>query len=57
MAELQQIMGESIDSLPPCIVDIMGYMHFVEDVGMLITTAVFIGIYNLVTYFFFRYGR
>lgn len=57
MADLHAALGNSLDSLPPCIVDIMGYMHFVEDVGMLISTAVFIGIYNLVTYFFMRYGR
>lgn len=57
LQQLQQALGDSVNQLPPCLVDIMGYLHFVEDIGMIITTAVFIGIYNLVTYFFMRYGR
>lgn len=56
-AELNQIMGESLNSLPPCMVDVMGYMHFVEDVGFIVTTAVFVGIYNLVWAFFMRMAK
>jgi len=55
IAELKEILGDSIDGLPPCMVDVMGYLHFVEDVGMIVTTLVFVGIYKLVTHFFFRY--
>lgn len=56
-AELNQILGDSLNSLPPCMVDIMGYMHFVEDVGFIVTTAVFVGIYNLVWAFFMRMAK
>lgn len=55
IAELKEILGDSIDGLPPCTIDVMGYLHFVEDVGMIVSTLVFIGIYKLVTHFFFRY--
>ena len=55
--ELKELMGNSVDSLPPCMVDLMGYMHFVEDVGMLVSTLVFVGIYKLVVHFFMHYGR
>lgn len=55
IVELKELLGESIDGLPPCTVDVMGYLHFVEDVGMLVTTLIFVGIYKLVTHFFFRY--
>lgn len=56
-SELNQILGDSLTSLPPCMVDIMGYMHFVEDVGFIVTTAVFVGIYNLVWAFFMRMAK
>ena len=56
-AELNQILGDSLNSLTPCMVDIMGYMHFVEDVGFIVTTAVFVGIYNLVWAFFMRMAK
>lgn len=55
VAELREILGDSIDGLPPCTVDVMGYLHFVEDIGMIVTSLVFVGIYRLVTHFFFRY--
>ena len=45
--ELYEIMGESVDALPPCFIDILGYCHLVEDLGLIITTAIFVGIYNL----------
>lgn len=32
------ILG-SFDQLPPCFISVMGYLHFVEDLGMLVTTA------------------
>lgn len=32
------ILG-SFDQLPPCFISVMGYVHFIEDLGMLVTTA------------------
>lgn len=29
----------SFDQLPPCMVDVMGYVHMIEDLGMIVTCA------------------
>ena len=46
------VMG-SFDALPPCMVDIMGYLHLVEDLGLIITTATLLA---LVSVFRIVYG-
>lgn len=43
----------SFDSLPPCMVDIMGYLHLVEDLGLILTTAIVLA---LVSVFRIVYG-
>lgn len=53
--DLYEIMGETVDVLPPCFIDVLGYCHLVEDLGMIISTAIFVGIYNLIKYFYFRW--
>lgn len=53
--ELYDILGTSIDQIPHCFIDILGYCHLVEDLGMLISTAIFVGIYNLIKYFYFKF--
>ena len=52
--ELKTIMGDSVGSLPPCLVDVMGYMHFVENIGMLVSTLIFCGVVNIVYAFFLK---
>lgn len=54
---LNTILGESIDQLPPCMVDVLGYMHLVEDVGLLVSTAILIMVYNFVTAFAFKFVK
>ena len=53
--EFYAIMGESIDSLPPCFIDVLGYCHLVEDIGIIVSTAIFCGIYNLIKHFYFKW--
>jgi len=52
---LVTIMGDSIDNLPPCMIDVMGYLHLVEDLGMIISTLIFVGILNLITRLYYRW--
>ena len=52
---LNTVIGESADQLPPCLVDVMGYMHVVEDIGLVVSTAILIMIYNFVTAFAFKF--
>lgn len=52
--ELKTIMGDAAGSLPPCLVDVMGYMHFVENIGMLVSTLIFCGVVNIVYAFFLK---
>lgn len=54
IAELKTILGDSVGSLPPCMVDVMGYMHVVENIGMLVSTLVFCGIVNIIYSFFIK---
>lgn len=54
---LNTILGESLDQLPPCMVDVMGYMHLVEDVGLLVSMAILIMVYNFVTAFAFKFVK
>lgn len=53
--ELYDILGTTVDQIPHCFIDILGYCHLVEDLGMLISTAIFVGIYNLIKYFYFKF--
>lgn len=53
--ELYNILGDTVDALPPCFIDILGYCHLVEDLGLIITTAIFVGLYNLIKYFYFKW--
>lgn len=46
------ILG-SFDELPPCMVEIMGYLHLVEDLGIIVTTATILA---LVSVFRIVYG-
>lgn len=55
MDQLNTIVGSSVDQLPPCLVDVMGYMHLVEDIGLIISTAILIMVYNFVTAFAFKF--
>lgn len=52
--ELKTILGDSVSSLPPCMVDVMGYMHIVENIGMLVSTLIFCGIVNIIYAFFIK---
>lgn len=52
---LKTIMGDSIDNLPPCMIDVMGYLHLVENLGMIVSTLVFIGILNLITRLYYKW--
>lgn len=51
--ELREALGTSAQNLPPCVVDVLGYMHIVEDIGMIVTTFIFIIITKLIIYFAF----
>lgn len=53
--QLTAIIGQSVDQLPPCLVDVMGYMHLVEDIGLIVSTAILIMVYNFVTAFAFKF--
>lgn len=53
--ELYTILGTTVDGIPHCFIDILGYCHLVENLGMIISTAVFCGIYNLIKYFYFKW--
>lgn len=55
--QLLSIIGQSADQLPPCLVDVMGYMHLVEDIGLIVSTAILIMIYNFVTAFAFKFVK
>lgn len=52
---LFEILGSSADSLPPCMIDILGYLHMIENFGMIISTLIFIGLYNLIKHFYFKF--
>lgn len=54
---LNSVIGDSLDQLPPCLVDVMAYMHVVEDVGLLVSTAILIMVYNFVTAFAFKFVK
>ena len=54
---LNTVIGDSIDQLPPCLVDVMAYMHVVEDIGLLVSTAILIMVYNFVTAFAFKFVK
>ena len=47
-AELKTILGDSVGSLPPCMIDVMGYMHVVQNIGMLVTTLIFCGVVKII---------
>lgn len=53
--ELRDVLGDSADLLPSCMVDILGYLHLIEDLGMIITTIAFVGIYNLIKRLYFKW--
>lgn len=54
IGELKTILGSNVGSLPPCMVDVMGYLHFVENIGMLVSTLLFCGVINIIYSFFFK---
>lgn len=54
---LNTVVGNSVDQLPPCLVDVMGYMHVVEDIGLVVSTAILIMVYNFVTAFAFKFVK
>lgn len=53
--ELYDILGTTVDEIPHCFIDILGYCHLVEDLGMLVSTAIFVGLYNLIKFFYFKF--
>ena len=57
MDTLNTVIGNSADQLPPCMLDVLAYMHVVEDLGLIITTAVVVMTYNLVTTFAFKFVK
>lgn len=48
VSELKEILTNNVGNLPPCMVDVMGYMHIVENVGMLVTSLIFCGVINII---------
>ena len=54
--ELKTVLGDSVAQLPPCMVDVMGYMHLVENIGMLVTTLIFVGIVKLIFRFIVKFA-
>lgn len=40
--EFRDAVLGSFDELPPCMVNVMGYVHLIENIGMLVTTATLI---------------
>lgn len=46
--ELKDILANNVGNLPPCMVDVMGYMHIVQNVGMLVSSLVFVGVINII---------
>lgn len=46
--ELKEILSNNVGNLPPCMVDVMGYMHIVQNVGMLVSSLVFVGVINII---------
>lgn len=54
---INNVVGESLDAMPPCLIDVLGYMHVVEDLGMIIGTLVLIMTYNLVSAIAFKFVR
>lgn len=40
--EFREAVLGSFDDLPPCMVNVMGYLHLLEDLGMIVTTATLI---------------
>lgn len=55
--QLNTVLGDSLSQLPPCLVDVMGYMHLVEDIGLIISTAILIMVYNFITAFAFKFVK
>lgn len=51
--EFRDAVLTSFDELPPCMVEIMGYLHLVEDLGIIVTTATILA---LVSVFRIVYG-
>lgn len=51
--EFRNAVLDSFDALPPCMVEIFGYLHLIEDLGLIVTTA---GLIALVSVFRIVYG-
>ena len=52
--ELKEILSNNVGNLPPCMVDVMGYMHIVENIGMLVSALVFCGVINIIYAYVFK---
>lgn len=57
MEEITAIVGDSLDHFPPCMLDVMAYMHIIEDIGLIVSTYVLIMTWNLVTSLAFKFVR
>lgn len=57
MEEITSVVGNSLDNFPPCMLDVMAYMHIVEDIGLIVSTYVLIMTWNLVTSLAFKFVR
>lgn len=53
VSEFQNAVLSSFDELPPCMVEVLGYLHLIEDLGLIVTTATLIA---LVSVFRIVYG-
>ena len=53
ISEFRDTVLGSFDELPPCMVEVLGYLHLVEDLGLIVTTASLIA---LVSVFRIVYG-
>ena len=57
MEQLNQIVGDSFDNMPPCLLDVLGYMHVVEDIGLIIGTLILLFTYKIVSAIAFKFVR
>lgn len=57
MEQLNQIVGDSLDNMPPCLLDVLGYMHVVEDIGLIIGTLILLFTYKIVSAIAFKFVR
>lgn len=45
--EIRNTLVNSFDALPPCMTNMMGYLHLVEDIGIIVTTFTLVVTYKV----------